>query len=295
MAQPTERRLTANGLHLTVFEWHRDKRDAAAPIVLAHATGFHARCWDEVIRRLGERYIVAVDQRGHGRSDKVYPVHWRDFGLDLAAVVGALDLRDIIGVGHSMGGHATVQAAAYQPARFRRLILIDPVIASPEMYASGGPIASLPEGVTHPTAKRRNQWTSADEMFERFADRVPFATWNRQVLRDYCDYGLLPNPEGPGLVLACPPAFEAAVYMASAGNGAVYDSVRAVNVPVFVVRAMAPRADRDIMDFRYSPTWPELAKQFRHGRELHLPERTHFLPMEDPGMVAELINEPSAS
>jgi lipase len=286
---PIERRVRANGIELAIFEWHTQRRDAAPPILLAHATGFHARCWDQVIHHLGERYIVAVDQRGHGRSDKIFPVHWRDFGLDLAALVERLDLHDIIGVGHSMGGHAMVQAAAYQPSRFRRLVLIDPVIGSPGMYKGGGAFASLPEGTTHPTAKRRNQWNSADEMFERFAERGPFAAWDRQVLRDYCDFGLLPNPEGPGFVLACPPSFESAVYMASTGNGAIYDSVRAVEIPVFVVRAMEPSAARDRMDFRYSPTWPSLVKEFRHGRELHVPERTHFVPMEDPRRVAQFI------
>jgi len=39
------------------------------------------------------------------------------------------DLADVVGVGHSMGGHALVDAAAAEPARFVRLVLIDPVIA----------------------------------------------------------------------------------------------------------------------------------------------------------------------
>jgi hypothetical protein len=30
-------------------------------------------------------------------------------------------------------------------------------------------------------------------------------------------------------------------------------------------------------------------KEFRYGREIHFPEHTHFLPMEIPDRVAELI------
>ena len=45
------------------------------------------------------------------------------------------------------------------------------------------------------------------------------------------------------------------------------------------------------MDFRYSPTWPGLANQFRRGRELYLPDQTHFLPMEQPQLVAKLIQD----
>lgn len=287
---PIHHCIAINGITASVYEWGA-AGDAHRPtFLLAHATGFHARCWDGVIAHLGARHIVAVDQRGHGRSDKVFPVHWQDFGQDLAALIRALDLTDVIGVGHSMGGHAITQAAAAEPQRFQRLVLIDPVIVSPEEYAAAGG-ATLASAWQHPTAKRRNRWASPDEMFERFKDRPPFAAWDRDVLRNYCEYGLLPDASGDGFVLACPPEFEAAVYTAARGNGAVYDSVRAIEVPVLLVRVMEPPPDRNWMDFRYSPTWPGLITHFRSGRELHLPEETHFLPMEKPEVVAKLILE----
>jgi lipase len=285
---PLNHRLVANGITLSIFEWNAEHADTGT-FLLAHATGFHARCWDRVVARLGARHVIALDQRGHGRSDKPLPVHWQDFGLDLTELLRGLDLKGVIGVGHSMGGHAMTQAAAAAPERFARLVLIDPVIVSPEEYAAGR--AGMGSDWQHPTAKRRNCWASPEEMYERFKDRPPFATWDRQVLRDYCEYGLLPDPSGEGFVLACPPEFEAAVYMAARGNAAVYDSVRALDVPVLLVRVMEPPPDRDWMDFRYSPTWPGLIDHFPRGRELHLPDETHFLPMEKPELVARLIRE----
>ncbi len=286
---PIHRYVVANGITLSVFEWNAQRRgDDGGTFVLAHATGFHARCWDRVIAHLGRHHVIAVDQRGHGRSDKVFPVHWQDFGEDLAALHCALDLRDVIGVGHSMGGHAITQAAAAQPQRFRRLVLIDPVIAAPDEYAASSSLA-MGTDWQHPTAKRRNRWASSAEMFERFKDKPPFSAWNRDVLRDYCEYGLLPDPAREGFVLACPPEFEAAVYMAARGNAGVYDSVRALDLPVLLVRVMEPPPNRNWMDFRYSPTWPGLIDHFRHGRELHLNDETHFLPMEKPELVARLI------
>src|SRR4030095_15046074 len=106
-----------------------------------------------------------------------------------------------------------------------------------------------------------------------------------------CRYGRARAPDGRGYVLACPPAFEAKVYMTARQNDGVYAQVAAIDIPVFVIRAMAAPSDRDLMDFRYSPTWPGLAARFPHGRELHLAERTHFLPMEDPALAARLILE----
>jgi lipase len=288
---PIHRRLVANGITLSVFEWNAEDLATAATFLLAHATGFHARCWDRIVARLGARHVIAVDQRGHGRSDKPLPVHWQDFGQDLTELIRVLELTNVVGVGHSMGGHAITQAAAAAPERFQRLVLIDPVIVSPEEYAAGR--VGVGSDWQHPTARRRNRWASPDEMFERFKDRPPFSAWDRDVLRDYCEYGLLPDPSGDGFVLACPPEFEAAVYMAARGNAAVYDSVRALDVPVLLVRVMEPPPDRDWMDFRYSPTWPGLIDHFRHGRELHLPDETHFLPMEKPELAGQLILEGS--
>ena len=63
-SQPRERRVAVNGIELTIFEWHAASARRGDPILLAHATGFHARCWDRVVAHLGTRYVVAVDQRG---------------------------------------------------------------------------------------------------------------------------------------------------------------------------------------------------------------------------------------
>jgi hypothetical protein len=46
------------------------------------------------------------------------------------------------------------------------------------------------------------------------------------------------------------------------------------------------RARVNGVDFASSPTWPGLVHEFQNGREVHLVENTHFLPMEAPGLVA---------
>ncbi len=287
---PIDHRVAASdGAALCVFEWNADARGRDDTLLLAHATGFHARCWDRVVAHLPGRHVLAVDERGHGRSEGRPPVDWRVFGRDLADVARAFDLRGAVGVGHSMGGHATTEAAAAESLRFRRLVLIDPVIGPPEAYVAGSRAAFADQ--PHPTAKRRARWTSPDEMLARFRDRPPFDAWDAAVLRDYVEHGLLPDPAGDGWVLACDPAFEADVYMSALENAGVHRSIAAVDVPVLVVRAQEPPTLRDRMDFRFSPTWPGLAAAFRHGREIHVPDRTHFVPMEDPAQVARWILE----
>ena len=281
-----EGRVVLRGVELVYFEWGQP---AGPTVLMLHATGFHARCWDGVIRELGDGvHVIAVDQRGHGRSTKAPPYDWGAFGADAAAFVEALDLDDIIGVGHSMGGHATVQAAGAHPDRFRSLLLVDPVILDPAAYRIPAPFQSAQD---HPVARRRNRWMSPEEMFERFKDRHPFSLWVPEILRDYCRFGLV--PQGEGFVLGCPPQVEAAIYTGSAGRD-IGGVIGGVTQPVAVLRAMArpasdPRAGP--MDFARSPTWAGLAAAFPNGRDVHYPQLTHFLPMQAPDLVARHIRD----
>ena len=286
---PVLGRLRVGGVELAYFEWARSLAGEQPTILLVHATGFHGRVYDQLIERLGPRHVVAIEQRGHGRSTKVAIEHWNVMGRDLAGVVDALDLRGAVGVGHSMGGHAIVEAAAARPGAFERLVLIDPVIASPGDYTGAGWSVDRLEGDLHPTAKRKNRFASPEEMFTRFEHREPYSRFVPAALRSYCEYGLLPAPDGDGYVLACPPEIEASVYMTSRTNPGVYDSIRALDIPVVVLRAKQPSPDRDVMDFSSSPTWPGLAGEFRHGTDVYLPENTHFLPMEAPDLVARYV------
>jgi len=281
---PAERTFDASTARISYAEWGRPE----GPVVLLlHATGFHARCWDEVARALQARFrVIAVDMRGHGRSQKTGPISdWSEPARDIAELVEHLKLDGAIGVGHSMGGHCLVQVAATHPRSFKRLLLIDPVIMAPEIYAQR---SLLPPGVEHPVARRRNAWASWQEMFDAFKNRSPYSLWRPQVLEDYCRYGVQPA-EGGGFELACPPAIEASIYMGSIGTD-IFELVERIEIPVTILRAKErPPGPRERMDFSDSPTWPKLASLFKHGRDVYLPHLTHFIPMQEPELVARYI------
>jgi pimeloyl-ACP methyl ester carboxylesterase len=183
-----------------------------------------------------------------------------------------------------MGGHSLALAVALVPQAFDELILIDPVIMPRALY-TGRPRE------LHFARKRRNRWRSPHEMFERFRDRPPFKNWDQAVLRDYCDYGLVPAANGPGYVLACPPDIEASIYEASSlRDGDIYDELESIEVPVAVIRAPRFMPAEGPMDMTASLTAPDLATHFRRGRDLEVPH-SHFIPMEAPQMIAGFINQ----
>ena len=281
--EPRQFHVRGNGVGMVGFEWEGD----GPPLLFAHATGFHARLWDEVIRSLRGRRAISLDLRGHGRAEQLSiegggeAYSWVHFGEDVAAAARALDLRGAVGVGHSMGGHSVTFAADAEPERFGALVLVDPVIALDYVVvdrSGGGPSF---------VAKRRNEWSSSDEMFERFSGRTPHSLWEPQVLRDYCDYGLL--RDGGGFRLACPPATEATIY--AMGGYDLQPAVGRLTIPVRVLRARPRDPDALGGAFGDSPTAPDLASWFAHGEDVALPEHSHFIPMEAPALVARHVAE----
>ncbi len=98
------------------------------PFLLVHGLASNARMWDGVadeLTRLGHP-AIAIDQRGHGRSDK--PDDGYDFETltdDLIAVIDELDIEPPIVAGQSWGGNVVMELAARHPGRIRGVVGVD--------------------------------------------------------------------------------------------------------------------------------------------------------------------------
>lgn len=283
MQAPREFRLDIGDIELAGIEWPGQ----GDPILLLHATGFHSRCWKQVVKHLPGRHVYAIDLRFHGGSDSHGTVDWQLMADDVCQLIETLDLRRIVGAGHSIGGHLMARAAARLPARFKHLVLIDPVIMSPQRYEQFQRFSAELNASDHPVSRRKNQWRDAQEMYDRFSGRKPFNTWQPEVLRDYCDYALLPSGENALYQLACDPINEAGIYLNQAGNEIVLEELPQITSRVTLLRA-AP-SDTDALDLSSSPTWPGLASALADCEEVYLPELNHFIPMQDPELVARHI------
>src|SRR5262245_33077830 len=71
--------------------------------------------------------ILAIDFRGHGKSDRTpHEYHVADYALDALAVLSAHVDEPAVVYGHSLGALAAAAAAAALPERVRAVILEDP-------------------------------------------------------------------------------------------------------------------------------------------------------------------------
>lgn len=111
-------------LALHVREWPGSRR----PFVLVHGLASNARTWDQVAIALaadGHR-VIAVDQRGHGLSDK--PDTGYDFATvaeDLHLLMDALDVENPILVGQSWGGNVALAFGASYRTRAAGIAFVD--------------------------------------------------------------------------------------------------------------------------------------------------------------------------
>ncbi|MFI8101364.1 alpha/beta fold hydrolase [Streptomyces sp. NPDC086023] len=105
----------------------RDWGGSGAPVVLLHGLAGHAGEWDAIARDLSPRYrVVAVDQRGHGASERrPQDVSRAAYVADVVAVLEQLGLQQPVLVGQSLGGHTAMLAAAAHPELFRALVLVE--------------------------------------------------------------------------------------------------------------------------------------------------------------------------
>lgn len=120
---PRDGFVAANGLTLHYLDWG----GAGEPLVLLHGLRDQAHGWDEVAPGLTPHgRIVALDQRGHGASDRPPSGYApEDYAADVAACCAALDLRRPVIVGHSLGGRTALALAAARPGLARGYVLVD--------------------------------------------------------------------------------------------------------------------------------------------------------------------------
>ena len=93
---------TSDGTEIYYKDWGQ-----GTAVTLSHGWPLSADAWDGQMLFLAQNgfRVVAHDRRGHGRSSQVSSGNNMDtYADDLAALIEALDLRDVTVVGHSTGG-----------------------------------------------------------------------------------------------------------------------------------------------------------------------------------------------
>lgn len=135
---------TRDGTNIFYKDW--GPKDAQ-PIVFHHGWPLSSDDWDaQMLFFLQEGYrVIAMDRRGHGRSDQTYSGNNMDtYATDVFDVAEALDLQNAVHIGHSTGGGVVARYVAISaPGRVSKAVLlgaVTPIMAKTDSNPDGIPI-----------------------------------------------------------------------------------------------------------------------------------------------------------
>lgn len=128
MLEPVARRIDVGSLTLNCLDYSAHCETApqeAIPIVLLHGQADSAWSMHWIAESLADRYhVYALDQRGHGASDRGAYTLLHLVG-DLRGAVDVLGLGSPVVVGHSLGGQVAAQFCGLYPGIPRAAVLIE--------------------------------------------------------------------------------------------------------------------------------------------------------------------------
>ena len=180
--------------------------DAGRPVMqLAIANGFPPQTYQPLMDHFTDGYrVVSLPPRALWGDEPPGRLmdgdDWRSIAADMLWAMDAHDLRDVVAIGHSFGGVATLIALQQQPERFRAVVLLDPTILPQtvcEMFQTlrnDGTVESFP--MVQGALNRRSQFDSADAAFGHYRQKSLFAGWPDATLRLYAEHGTRPSAYG---------------------------------------------------------------------------------------------------
>ena len=163
---------TKDGAQIFYKDWGKGQ-----PVVFSHGWPLNADAWDDQLYLFAANgyRAIAHDRRGHGRSTQTSSGNDMDtYADDLAALVNALDLKDVIHVGHSTGGgEVTRYIGRHGTKRVAKAILVDAV--TPGLLKT----AKNPEGIPMEEFDKLRAGLKADrsQFWKDFS--IPFYGANR--------------------------------------------------------------------------------------------------------------------
>ena len=150
---------------------------------------------------------------------------------DLEGFITAMGWSGVRAVGHSAGATAIGSLACECPDLISRAVLVEPVI----FESATAPELGWRSPFIERTLKRRRIFDSVEAMYLSFHNKPPYSTWQKDILRDYCQFGTRPTSDGKR-ELKCAPEVEAKFYETSRDfdglgadsplHGAAVDNVR---------------------------------------------------------------------
>lgn len=259
------------------------------PLVFLHANGYPPGCYRSLLTDLSDScHVWAVLQRPLWEDSPPGDLRdWTPLTDDLLHYLDENHPGPVIGVGHSMGGIATLRAALRQPQRFSALVLIDPVLFLPHFILGWRVLRALGLGkhvhpLIRPAKTRRRQFDDLERLFNGYRRRPTFKYMSDAALRDYIDSIACPQPNG-GYKLCYPAEWEAHIYYTGVWRDLdLWRGLPNLRVPLLIIRGGET-------DTFLAATARRVERIQPRARVVTIERATHLVPLEHPEQTSQLI------
>ncbi len=151
-------------------------------LIFIHGWCGNTAHWEPQARAFARTHrVLRVDRRGDGRSDAPPGGYGpRDQADEIAGLIEALGMRDLVAIGHAGGTPATLQLAARHPELVRANVVIDWGPDLRPLRERRGSVGQLPaedEGYAEDLARRY------EAFFGRYTDHEQVRAWAAEAAR----------------------------------------------------------------------------------------------------------------
>ncbi len=227
--------------------------------------------------------VIGIQQRPlWPNSDSKLFTSWDQLVDDLILFFEQENLKQVVGIGHSLGAVVSIMAARKRPDLFRRLILLEPVLF-PQYFQWIFKVVPISlRQRTIPVSKiannRKDQWPDRQTLFDSYRKKRIFRDLSDKVIEDWIDHGTHKTKEGT-LKLAFPKDWESKIY---ATVPYVIGDLFKLQIPIHILRG-------ETTNVISQKVWEQIQKRMPSTQLWELKNASHLAPLEFPSSVAEWI------
>lgn len=267
----------------------RDYGGDGQDLLFLHANGYPPDCYLPLLDRLSERFhtyglILRPLWDGH-QSEKIQD--WQPLSDDLTQFLKRQGGTPAITAGHSLGAVVSLRSAIQEPALYRALILIDPVIFPSAIIHGWRMVKKIGLGYhLHPlipaAQKRRRVFSSHDAVFKAYRQKKIFRYISDENLAIMIS-GMLKPLDGDGYELSYSPEWEVQIYYSGVSSDTdIWKELPNLKVPLLILRG----SETDT----FLPQTARHVKRIKPAARIETLEKsTHLVPLEKPDEVARII------
>lgn len=247
---------------------HFERLGAGQPLVILHGLLGSGDNWLGLARAWVQDFdIVVPDLRNHGRSPHAEEAGFAAMASDVAELIAAEGLSQVIVLGHSLGGKVAMQLALEHPELVKGLIAVD---IAPKAYAPAH--KALMEALM---AVDLSRFTTRGEVDTVLSGPIPAPAIRQWLLKNL-------NRDADGKLTWKPnlPVLHRQLGELSGG----FAEMREYSGPVLFVGG-------GCSDYVSAEDLPRIREYFPQAKLEVIPEAGHWVHVDAPGKVGELVRK----